>query len=47
MEKSATHSFKIYIIQIYQIVSFSPKLLPGIYSSRGKKANIKSKDKTK
>ena len=30
MEKNANHSFKIYIIQIYQIVSFSPKLLPDV-----------------
>ena len=30
MGKNANHSFKIYIIQIYQIVSFSPKLLPGV-----------------
>lgn len=30
MEKNAYHSFKIYIIQIYQIISFSPKLLPGV-----------------
>ena len=30
MEKNATHSSKIYIVQIYQIVSFPPKLRPGI-----------------
>lgn len=46
MEKmDVNHILKIYITHIYQIISFSPKLMPGIVQKK-KKANIKSKDKT-
>lgn len=38
--------FKIYIIHIYQIISFSPKMLPGVVQKK-KKATIKTKDKNK
>lgn len=44
MEKNAYHSFKIYIIQIYQIISFSPKLLPGVVQ-KGKRQISSQKTK--